>query len=291
MGIRIAIVNPVGSGIYDDQMERTLQPFAQDDATLDVMHFEGVPEDIAFYVPKHIIELALMELTPELERAEYDAVIVGCCFDPGVRVLREAVDIPVIGPLEASINYASFFGHDYSIITDSHPKSVPWIADLTRLYGGVNCRGIHAIDLPAPEMVARPMEVASTAVDLFGRMLDADGSDMILVGCTTIAACLEEAIAVDPAFAAFPFLNPMTLALLSADGLARLHRKGRYRLSRRGFYRRHDAVNATEADEIKQRFRLNDRSGQRLGLVGRNGTIVSREDVAVSMSVASREVV
>ena len=29
--------------------------------------------------------------------AGYDAVVVGCCYDPGVRVARELVDIPVVG--------------------------------------------------------------------------------------------------------------------------------------------------------------------------------------------------
>jgi allantoin racemase len=40
-------------------------------------------------------------------------------LDPGVRVAREVVDIPVIGPMEAAVNVASYFGHDYSIVTDA----------------------------------------------------------------------------------------------------------------------------------------------------------------------------
>ena len=89
MTIRLAFINPVGTGIYDAQMQRTLVPFARPDTVVDVLHFEGVPEDIAYYLPKHIIELGLLELAPVLEAAGYDAIIVGCCFDPGVRVARD----------------------------------------------------------------------------------------------------------------------------------------------------------------------------------------------------------
>ena len=59
---RVALINPVGSPLYDGQMRRTVQPFARDDTELTVLHLEGVPEDIAFYVPKHIIEMAILEL-------------------------------------------------------------------------------------------------------------------------------------------------------------------------------------------------------------------------------------
>ena len=272
MTVRIAFINPVGTGDYDPQMERTLLPFARPDTQLEVMHFEGVPEDIAFYLPKHIIEMALLQLAPGLEAAGYDAIIVGCCYDPGVRVARELVDIPVIGPLEAAINHASYFGHDYSIVTDSR-KTVPWLDDLTRVYGNTRCRGIHAIDWEVPDMLADPIGVARRSLKTFREVLERDGSEVVLIGCTTIAACLEEAIVLDPAFAEVPFMNPSTLALLAAEGLGALHHKGAYRLSRVGFYRRHDEANPEEAAEVRRRFHLEDRSGAALALVGRNGVV------------------
>jgi allantoin racemase len=272
LATRIAFINPVGTADYDAQMERTLLPFARSDTELDVLHFTGVPEDIAYYLPKHIIELALFELAPALEAAGYDAIIVGCCYDPGVRVAREVVDIPVIGPLEAAINHASYFGHDYSIVTDSH-KTVPWLDDLTRIYGNTRCRGIHAIDWQVPDMLADPIGVARHSLKTFRDVLERDRSEVVLVGCTTIAACIEEAIVLDESFSEVPFMNPSTLALLAAEGLGALHRKGAYRPSRTGFYRRHDRANPEEAADVRRRFHLQDRSGASLALVGRKGLV------------------
>lgn len=265
---RVALINPVGSPLYDDQMRRTVQPFARDDTELTVLHLEGVPEDIAFYVPKHIIEMAILELAPCVERAGYDAIVIGCCFDPGVRVAREAVDIPVVGPLEAALNYASYFGHSYSVVTDSHPKSAPMIRDLVRAYGAGNCRGVHAVDFGAPEMVDQPMQVAENAAAVFRDVLISDGSDLVVIGCTTIAACLEEAIEVDSRYAEIPFLNPTTVALMAAEDLISLRRQGRYRISRAGYYASHRAVNPVEASDVSARFHLIDSSGAQLALVG-----------------------
>jgi Asp/Glu/hydantoin racemase len=205
-----------------------------------------------------------------LQEAGYDAVIVGCCFDPGVRLAREVVDIPVIGPMEASVNAAGYFGHRYSIVTDDR-KTAAWIADLVRLYGSTTCRGIRAIDWHVPDMLADPGGVARAATDTFERAMAEDGSDVVLVGCTTIAACIEEAVADDDSYLSTPFVNPSTAALHAAEGLARLARQGRYRLSRRGFYRRHEATNPAEAEEVRRRYHLADAEGIGLALVGKAG--------------------
>ena len=277
---RVALINPVGSPLYDDQMRRTVQPFARDDTQLAVYVFRRCPEDIAFYVPQHIIEMALLELAPCAERAGYDAIVIGCCFDPGVRVAREAVDIPVVGPLEAALNYASFFGHSYSVVTDSHPKSAPMIRDLVRAYGAGNCRGVHAVDFGAPEMVGQPMQVADNATAVFRDVLTSDGSDLVVIGCTTIAACLEEAIAIDPGYAEIPFLNPTTVALMAAENLISLRRRGRYSISRSGYYASHRAVDPDEAADVSARFHLIDSSGAQLALVGDGVRVAAQRSTA-----------
>jgi allantoin racemase len=260
-------------------MARTLAPFVSPDTVLDVLHFTGVPEDIAFYLPKHIIELGLLEMAPVLEAAGYDAIIIGCCYDPGVRIAREVVDIPVIGPMEAAALVAGYFGHRFSVVTDA-PKTAAWIEDLLRMYGVNTCRGIHAIDWQVPDMLADPMGVAEATRGTVEKALAADGSDVAVIGCTTIAACLEEAIAEDDAFRQVPFVNPSTAALQTAEALGRLHRQGRYRLSRRGFYRRHDEANPAEAAQIRERFHVVDSTATDLALVGTAGVFARRRSPA-----------
>jgi Asp/Glu/hydantoin racemase len=279
MPTRIAFINPVGVADYDAQMERTLAPFVSPDTQLDVLHFEGVPEDIAFYLPKHIIELGLLEMAPVLESAGYDAIIVGCCYDPGVRVAREVVDIPVIGPMEAATNLSAYFGHRFSIVTDS-PKTAAWIDDLMRSYGASNCRGIHAIDWHVPDMLADPIGVTQATWRTVDRALERDGTDVAVIGCTTIAACIEDAIAVDSGYRDVPCVNPSTAALQVAEALGRLRGLGRYRLARSGYYRRHDSANRAEAEEVRRRYHLVDSGGADLALVGKAGVFSRRRDPA-----------
>src|SRR6186997_1771021 len=173
---RIAFINPFGTAAFDEIIEDTLVPYAGAGTSVDVIHLEGVPENIDYYYPKHLMELAIFEKVRRLEEEGYDAVIVGCCYDPGVRVARELVDIPVVGPLEAALNMSSYMAHRPTIVTDHH-KAVPYIEDLVRLYGQQNVRRVRSIGWWVPQMVRSPADVARDAVAECERALVEDDAD------------------------------------------------------------------------------------------------------------------
>ncbi len=256
-GRRIAFINPFGTPAYDAIIEETLVPYAGEGTTVDVIHLDGVPANIDYYYPKHLMELAIFRDVRRLESEGYDAVVVGCCYDPGVRVARELVDIPVVGPLEAAMNHASYFGHRFTVVTD-HRKAVPWLEDLVRLHGATNCRGVRAIDWYVTDMILDPTAVADDAAARSLKALDEDGSEVIILGCTIIAGCLEREIMTTGRHRELPILNPNLLALKAAETLADLHRAGKYSISRAGFYQRHEQHDPAEADEVWRRWALVD---------------------------------
>ncbi len=252
---RIAFINPFGTPVYDDIIRETLLPYAS--ALVDVVHIEGAPANIDYYWPKHLIEVAVLEQVMRLEEAGYDAIVIGCCYDPGVRVARELVDVPVVGPLEAAMNMASYFGHSYTIVTD-HRKALPYLEDLVRVYGGANCRGVRCIDWFVADMVRDPPRVADDAAATCLAALDEDGSEVVILGCTIIGGCLEREIRATGRHADLPILNPNLLALKTAETLADLRRLGKYTLSRRGYYQKQTQHpdQAAEFEEVRRRYRL-----------------------------------
>ncbi|HET7678482.1 MAG TPA: aspartate/glutamate racemase family protein [Candidatus Limnocylindrales bacterium] len=254
---RIAFINPFGTPVYDDIIRETLLPYAARGSAVDVIHLEGVPENIDYYYPKHLMELAIFDSVRTLEAAGYDAVVVGCCYDPGVRVARELVDIPVVGPLEAAMNHASYFGHRFTIITD-HRKAVPWIEDLVRLHGAGNCRRVRCIDWYVTQMIQDPTRVADDAATEAATALREDDAEVVILGCTIIAGCLEREVMTTGRHRGLPILNPNLMALKAAETLADLHRAGKYSISRAGFYQRHEQHDPAEAAEVRRRYHLTD---------------------------------
>jgi allantoin racemase len=254
---RVAFINPFGTPIYDDIIRETLVPYADDRTAVDILHIENAPPNIDYYWPKHLIEAAVFERVMSLEEEGYHAVVIGCCYDPGVRVARELVDIPVVGPLEAAMNMASYFGHDYTIVTD-HRKALPYLEDLVRMYGGDNCRGVRCIDWWVTEMVKDPAAVAKDAAAECLRALEEDDSEVAILGCTIIGGCLERQIRETGEYGDLPILNPNLLALKTAETLADLFLQGKYTISRRGYYQKQAQHDAEDFAEVRRRYRIAD---------------------------------
>jgi allantoin racemase len=254
-GRRIAFINPFGTDAYDRIIADTLSPLTMSDTALEIRNLIGAPVNIDYFWPKHLVEVAVFEECLRLEKEGVDAIIVGCCYDPGVRVARELVDVPVVGPLEAALNMASYFGHRPTIITDHH-KAVPYIEDLVRLYGQQNVRNVRCIDWWVTEMIREPSEVAKDAVAECERALEEDAADLAILGCTIIAACLTQHTRTTGEFGDVPVVNPNVLALKSAEALADLRQRGEYRLSRRNYYEKQTARDPAEFEEIRTRYRL-----------------------------------
>jgi allantoin racemase len=249
--MRICFLNPFGTDAFDGIIEASLAPYLRADVELAVVHLEGCPRNMDYYVPKHLAEEAVLRSVVEADRAGFDAFVIGCCYDPGLTQARELTDMPVVGPLEASIGLARPFGHRFAVVTD-HAKALPQIADTVRLYGAEpNCTSVRAIDWFIDDMIQDPAAVAADALAKCEEVMDRDGAETVILGCTIIAACYEQqALAAGPDAPLSSIINPNLMALKVAEVLGDLHRQGQYRISRRGYYQQHRQHDAAEAREV-----------------------------------------
>lgn len=235
--MKINFINPFGTSNYDQLIQETLQSYARPDTELVITHLKNSPANIDFYLPKHLAEKEIFEAVIQSEKDGFDAVIVGCCYDPGVRVARELVDIPVVGPLEASLQMASYYGHSTAIVTD-HYKAVPYLKDLVHVYGyDYSCNSVDSINWFITEMIQSPLDTAKDAYKKVREVAEKTGAESAILGCTIISACLEYAILQGHTeYLDFPILNPNTQALKVAESLADLYKIGRYKINRKGYY-------------------------------------------------------
>jgi allantoin racemase len=251
--MKINFINPFGTPAYDALIVETLVPYARADTELVVTNIKDGPPNIDFYYSKHILELRIFEEVMRAEEQGFDAVIVGCCYDPGVRAARELVDIPVIGPLEASIHFASYYGHDYVVVTD-HDKALPYLRDMVHLYGGRHCRGISAINWWVTDMIKDTAGVARDALAAAHRELDSSGAEVAILACTIISASTEKFLRDTEASRELTILNPNTMALKMAESLADLKGRGLYNICRKAYYRKMKEHNAAEFADVRAKF-------------------------------------
>jgi allantoin racemase len=248
---RICFLNPFGTDAYDAIIEETITPSLRAGTELEIRHLENAPRNIDFYVPKHLAEVEILKAVVSAERDGFDAFVIGCCYDPGLTPARELTEMPIVAPLEASASLARMFGHRFAVVTD-HTKAVPEIEDRIRVYGlEANCRSVSAIDWYVENMIEDPGAVARDAYARCRAVIESEGAEVVVLGCTIVAACYEQAVlrgAQD--LTDIAILNPNVIALKTAEMLADLRAAGQYRISRKAYYRQHGDHDPDEAAEV-----------------------------------------
>lgn len=248
---RICFLNPFGTDAYDGLIDQTLTPSLRAGTEIEIRHLENAPRNIDFYVPKHLAEVDVLREVARAESDDFDAIVIGCCYDPALKEARELATIPVVGPLEASASLARMFGHRFAVVTD-HSKAVPELEDLIRIYGlEANCRSVSAIEWYVTEMLEDPDAVARDAYARCREVIERERAEVVVLGCTIVAACYERAILRGAQeLADLAILNPNLMAVKTAELLADLRAAGQYRISRRGYYRQHRQHDPGEAAEV-----------------------------------------
>lgn len=177
------------------------------------------PASVESAVEEYLAVPGLLEAAPELEAEGFDAIIIGCYGDPGLAAARELVDIPVIGPGQASAHAAAQLGERFGILTVVG-EVVPSIRRQMRGYGLESLLAdVRAVDVPVLELRDRFAEVLDTLEEEARRAVDA-GADALVLGCMTMgfldaAHELQERVGI-------PVVNPVLAALRSAESTVAL---------------------------------------------------------------------
>ncbi len=172
-------------------------------------------------------DMEIVEKIIEAEREGYDAVVVHCFLDPGVRLARSAVSIPVIGPGESTMALALSYGSRFGVVTMPNPDVVKVIENRVREYGLQDraVEPVRPISIPLGIWARMGKEEASEKdlPNIMDRAREcvADGADVIVMGCTMVGPlCTFAGISKVPDIDAdVPILDCLSVALKTAENV------------------------------------------------------------------------
>lgn len=115
---------------------------------------------------------------------QFDAVLVACYSDhPIIKVLREELEVPVVGIMEASLFVARTLGNRVGII-GTCDRSKTSLEDAVRQYGLASyCTGVESCGLGVLELKTKPEEEVLEIMCNAARKLVAQGADTLTLGC------------------------------------------------------------------------------------------------------------
>jgi allantoin racemase len=166
----------------------------------------------------------------EAERNGADAVVIGCGNDPALQQSREAVDIPVVGPLESSLLVATMLGHKFAVVTILK-KFIPLIERQIKLYGlegrAIAHRPVRYCEVNFDrfrEMVLEPKKRIIPEFEKEAMESIEAGAEVIVTGCCGLGPGLTLAGYKEVRDTGVPIVDMAVVALKVAEMLADLRK-------------------------------------------------------------------
>jgi len=194
---------------------------AEPSTTLVGTGFDSGTKHLEYEFYEHLAIHKIIEKTVNAEREGFDGVVIGCFYDPGLREVRELVEIPVVGVCEASLHVASMLSADKFSVLVGRRKWIPKMADNARNYGfDSRIASWRVLDLTVPDM--HDMEKTQAAILREARgAVEEDMAECVVLGCTGMAG---QAIKAQEELGV-PILDPVLMGVKVAELRATLWKR------------------------------------------------------------------
>lgn len=152
-------------------------------------------------------------------RDQVDAIVIGCFGDPGLRPLREILDIPVVGPAESSFYTAAQIADRIGLLTILE-STEPTAREQMDEYGlSDRVATVRSTNTPVGSIDHESNELVEGMVEVGEKAVEEDGAEVLIPGCMSLSFAqrhkeIENRIGV-------PFLDPATISLEQAAVWAR----------------------------------------------------------------------
>jgi len=166
------------------------------------------------------------------DREGFDAIVVNCFDDPGVKEARALVKTPVFGLSEPTFHYACQLGAKLGALVPDMPGQVGFVQaqiDAMGLASRLVRDGVRAERKRFTESFAEALGNPQAMVDRLatqGRELVDDGADVIVIACGGLGQVCGIAgfHSLTCGDATVPVVNPLTTAVKTAEMMVALRR-------------------------------------------------------------------
>ena len=206
------------------QINKIYSSIASNEVQVSAVSIEKGPISIESEYDEALAVPEILAKLREAERDGYDAVVVDCFADPGVRAGREIASIPVIGPNEASLHIAAILGFRFSIIAilDGVVSTIYnkcMLNGLEDKLASIRSIGFHVLDMHKEGEL-----LLQAIVDASIKAIEQDGAHCIILGCTALSSL---ALAVQNLLLKkglnIPVIDPSIAALKTAQVLVEMN--------------------------------------------------------------------
>lgn len=229
---KILYVNPIGRNSFDEPTRRFIDEIRSPEFHCVVRSLQSGPPHLEYHLYEHDAFTPMLQLLLESQRNGFDAAVIGCFYDGGLREAREALTMPVIGMAESSLAYASTLGHKFSMLVGRR-KWVRKMEENVTLYGhAAKLASTRIVGMSIDDMEEQPERFFDRCIEEANLAVEMDGAEVIILSEFATPAFWQRA----RQEVLVPLIDPGVVAWKFAEMAASLYRGQGYSHSKVGGY-------------------------------------------------------
>jgi allantoin racemase len=183
--MRILWIDPIGAQVLDPQTYEILLQSKQPNTQLDLVTLpEGRPSHLEYHAYEALVISDIVQITYH-EAPKYDALVIGCFYDVGLREAREVSSkAPVSAPCQAATAIASHLGNTFSVLVGRR-KWIPKMKENVHLYGhGTRLASMVPLELGVRDFQLDHDLTCNRMLEAGRKAIEQDGAEVLILGCT-----------------------------------------------------------------------------------------------------------
>ncbi len=216
--MKIMVINPNTSLSMTEHLRKVLEARKREGTQLTVINPEHGPLTIESAFEESWATVNMFDLVEKANKEGFDAIIIACFSDPGLRASREISQIPVFGIMETSLHVACMVGSRFTIITNRKERVPHKIQQVHELGLGSFLASVRPLNLSVAETDSNPQVAKGRILDVSRQSVEEDRAEVIVLGCAGMAG-YEEEIERELKVAV---LDPSTVTLKVAEALSEI---------------------------------------------------------------------
>jgi allantoin racemase len=183
--MRILWINPVGTNVFDDDTSKILSNAKSEQTQVDIISLpEDRPKHLEYHSYEGLVVADIIRLTHQAAD-KYDAIVIGCFYDIGLREAREVSGRAVVtAPCQSATAIASNLGNTFSVLVGRR-KWVPKMRENIYIYGhGHRLVSMRPLDLGVHDFQADHDRTCNRLLTEGKKAVQEDGAEVVILGCT-----------------------------------------------------------------------------------------------------------
>lgn len=220
--LKIMYLNPVGFSSLDQVFADMAKEYKEEGTEVHITSLNpsvGQMNNLEYRTFESFIHLDTLKAVRQASLEGFDAIIIGCFYDPVIEDAREiAGDMVVLGPCEASCQVAVRIANNFSVLIGRR-KWYNQMNETIKRYGyGEKIASFRELSMTVPEFVANPSCTKEEIIKQAKIAVEEDKAECIILGCTCEIGHYKEVQEI----IGVPVIDPSIAALKTAESAAGL---------------------------------------------------------------------